>query len=214
MAATLREEGVAGLQVTVSIAAALDREPHDVYLLEVALPGEGGLGVKGFDEAPILGDLEPLLAAVGPSAPEWVVDVSRTHRSDEVGGGRAQISLLLVASGPAALPASPDLTGTVQEAFARIGARAAASTTPVDHSHDAALAEARAAVVRLYPEIDRADLGLTDEEHHASEGSWSMGLVLPGVARFRVRVGLVPAVPHSVHVRRMPVGEVVDSVGT
>jgi hypothetical protein len=234
MGATLREELVAELEVTVSVASELDREPHDVYLLEVALPtedgpgadgpGEGGPGpggphadgpgAAGFDEAPFLEDLEPLLAAAGPS-PQWAVDVSRTHRSDEGARGRARVLLVLAPqSDPGALPAQLDLTAAVHDAFARVAARSTPLTTPVALSHEAALAEARAAVARLLPGLDSRDLGLTDEEHHAVEGSWSLGLALPGVARFRVRVGLVAGVPHSVHVRRMPVGEVVDSVGT
>lgn len=218
MGATLREERVAELEVTVSVATDLDREPHDVYLLEVALRSEGesgedGRGAAGFDEAPILEDLEPLLSAAGPSA-QWAVDVSRTHRSDEGARGRARISLMLAPAADPAAPAEPDVAAAVQDAFARVAARSTPSTAAADLSHDAALAEARTAVARLFPGIDSRDLGLTDEEHHALEGSWSLGLGLPGVARFRVQVGLVAAVPHSVHVRRMPVGEVVDSVGT
>jgi hypothetical protein len=213
MGATLREERVAELEVTVSIAAARDREPHDVYLIEVALGTDDGRGAAGFDEAPFLEDLEPLLTAAGPS-PQWAVDVSRAHRSDEGARGRARISLVLAPAGDPAGPDEPDVTAAVRDAFARVAARSTPSTTPVELSHDAALAEARTAVARLFAGIDSRDLGLTDEEHHALEGSWSLGLALPGVARFRVHVGLVSAVPHSVHVRRMPVGEVVDSVGT
>jgi hypothetical protein len=212
MGATLREERVAELEVVVSVATDLDREPHDVYLLEVALETDGGPGAAGFDEAPFLEDLEPLLTAVGSSS-RWAVDVSRTHRSDEGGRGRARISLMLAPAAEPAASAEPDLTAAVQDAFARVAARSTPSTT-VDLSHDDALAEARTAVARHFPGIDSRDLGLTDEEHHAVEGSWSLGLGLPGVARFRAQVGLVTSVPHSVHVRRMPVGEVVDSVGT
>jgi hypothetical protein len=213
MGATLREERVAELDVTVSVATDLDREPHDVYLLEVALGTDGGRGAAGFAEAPFLEDLEPLLSAAG-SAAQWAVDVSRTHRSDEGARGRARISLVLAPGGDPAAAAEPDVTAAVQDAFARVAARSTPSAAPVDLSHDAALAEARTAVARLFPGVESRELELTDEEHHALEGSWSLGLALPGVARFRVRVGLVAAVPHSVHVRRMPVGEVVDSVGT
>ena len=212
MGASLREERVAELEVVVSIATDLDREPHDVYLLEVALGTDGEPGA-GFDEAPFLEDLEPLLGEAD-SSPQWAVDVSRTHRSDEGARGRARISLLLALAADPAAAAEPDVTAAVRDAFARVAARSTPATIPVDLSHDAALDEARTAVARLFPGIDSRDLELTDEEHHALEGSWSLGLALPGVARFRVQVGLVAAVPHSVHVRRMPVGEVVDSVGT
>lgn len=214
MGSSLREERVAELEVTVSVATALDREPHDVYLLEVALGTEGGRAGAEFDEAPFLEDLEPILTAAGPS-PTWSVDVARSHRSDEGTRGRARVSLVLAPTAdPAAEPIEGDLTASVQDAFVRVAARSTSPATPVDLSHDAALAEARTTVGRLFSGVDSRELGLTDEEHHALEGSWSLGLALPGVARFRVRVGLGAGVPHSVHVRRLPVGEVVDSVGT
>jgi hypothetical protein len=80
--------------------------------------------------------------------------------------------------------------------------------------HGQAVATGAAAVVHGYPDVDVHALSLTDEEHHAAEGRWSLGLALPGVARFQVHLGLVADAPASAHVRRMPVSEVVDSVGT
>lgn len=212
MVTTLRESRVASLTVTVWVAPTLGGEPHDVYLLEVPLPRGSGAGGQGFDEAPVLADLETVLDAAGPH-PEWAVEVSRTHRSDEGARGLAQVSVLIASLTDApTLGAEPDLTVAVQDAFTRILARSA--PPPADAlSHDAALAEAKAAVARLTPDLGSRQLALTDEEHHPAEGSWMLGLALPGVARFRVRVGLVGAAPRSVHVRRMPVAEVVDSVG-
>ncbi|QGN57472.1 hypothetical protein [Nostocoides sp. HKS02] len=215
MVTTLRLGRVGGLRVTVAVTRSLDQSPHDVYLidLDLALPDDGGPGGARFDEVPWLADLEPVLAA-SDALPEWVVDVTRSHRSDG-GGGRAQIAVLLArGSDPAAPWPEPDLTGPVRAAFTRMVAHAAPSAPVVALPHGAALAAARAAVAELFRDVDSGLLSLTDEEHHAAEGSWSLGWALPGVARFRVQVGLVRASPTSVHVRRMPVAEVVDSVGT
>lgn len=213
MVTTLRESRVASLTVTVSVAPTLGGDPHDVYLLEVALPRGSDAGEEGFDDAPVLEDLEPVLDAAGPR-PEWAVEVSRTHRSDGGGSGQAQVSVLLASpTSPDTLAAEPDLTAAVQDAFTRVLARLAPPAGEA-LSHDAALAEARAAVARLTTDLDSRQLALTVEEHHAVDGSWMLGLAWPGVARFRVRVGLVEAAPRSVHVRRLPVAEVVDSVGS
>lgn len=214
MVTTVRLGRVSRLRVTVAVTRSLDQQPHEVYLLDLTLPDDVGPGGARFDEVPWLQDLEPVLAASG-ALPEWVVDVTRTHRSDGGGGGRAQVAVLLArGSDPAAPWPEPDLGASVRAAFTRMAARAIPSGPVVALSHEAALMAARAAVAELFRDVDSGLLSLTDEEHHAAEGSWSLGLALPGVARFRVQVGLVTASPASVHVRRMPVAEVVDSVGT
>jgi hypothetical protein len=207
---------VSRLRVTVAVARSLDQLPHEVYLLDLTLPEDSGPGGARFDEVPWLEDLEPVLAA-GGALPEWVVDVTRTHRSDGDGGGggQARVAVLLArGSDPAAPWPEPDLAAPVRAAFTRMAARAGSQDPVAAVRHEAALAAATAAVAELFGDVDSGLLSLTDEEHHAAEGSWSLGLALPGVARFRVQVGLVPTSPASVQVRRMPVAEVVDSVGT
>jgi hypothetical protein len=83
----------------------------------------------------------------------------------------------------------------------------------VELRRDDAVKAAAAVVAHAFPEVDPRVLSLTDEEHHAAEGRWTVGLSVPGSMRFQVEVGLVPGVPGSAHVHRLPVGEVVDSVG-
>ncbi|HET7474522.1 MAG TPA: hypothetical protein VFJ97_00690 [Dermatophilaceae bacterium] len=206
----LREGRVAGLRVTVACARSLDEVPDDVYLLDVAPPDPTAGGGR-FDEVPYLEVLEPVLEAAG-DRPPWAVEVSRTHRSDHDGVGRARLSVLLgLGTAPASGGPSPDLTAVVRSAFERMAAAPAGAAAL---SRGEALAAATAAVADAFPAVDVRALSLTDEEHHAVEGRWSLSLAVPGVVRFQVHLGLVPAAPASVHLRRMPVGEVVDSVGT
>jgi hypothetical protein len=111
---------------------------------------------------------------------------------------------------PRARPVT-DLTRVVQRAFATLARTSRAAEGAL--SRGDAISGARAAVAHAFPGVDPEDLSLTDEEHHAAEGRWSVGLARPGVTRYQVQVGFVPDVPASAHVHRMPLGEVVDSVG-
>ena len=218
MLIALREGRVTGLRVTVACARLLDEEPYDVYLLDVATLEPPAKGGDPFDEAPYLQSLEPVLDAAGPEA-SWVVEVARSHRSDRDGLGQARVSLLLgMGRAPSEIGPDRDLTAAVRSAFTRM-ARPPASLPAAQPSarplvRGDALTAATGAVAHSFPGVDLGGLALTDEEHHADEGRWSLGLALPGVARFQVELGFVPGEPASAHLRRMPVGEVVDSVGT
>jgi hypothetical protein len=211
MLTALRQGRVAGLRITVSCARSLDEAPHDVYLLEFGPTSESAGRDGRFDEVPYLEYLEPVLDAAG-GPPSWVVDVVRTHRSDRDGVGQAYLSVLLgTGRSPDVTRPDPDLTPVVQAAFTRmIGAPTPPAGAP---ARDEAIAAAEAAVAHAFPGVDPKALSLTDEEHHAAELRWSVGLSVQGVARFQVQLGFVPGAPTSAHVHRMPVGEVVDSVG-
>lgn len=210
MIAALRNGRVDGLRVVVACARSLEDVPHDVYLLELADPTAAGDGAR-FDEVPYIECLEPVLESAGGGLP-WVVEVTRTHRADRGGLGWAQVSVLLAVGGPPAdgTPA-PDLTPLMTGAFSRMsgrpepGAEAPARADVLD--------AATAAVAHAFPDVDPRALSLTDEEHHADDGCWTVGLCVPGSARFRVQLGLAPGLPGSTHVHRMPLGEVVDSIG-
>jgi hypothetical protein len=143
----------------------------------------------------------------------WVVEVSRTHRADRDGLGRAQLSVLL-AVGPPPADGAParDLTPLVAEAFSRMLGRFAPDA-PVPDRADA-LSAATSAVTHAYADVVPGALALTDEEHHAADDCWTVGLAVPGETRFRVQLGLARGLPASTHVHRVPLGEVVDSVGS
>ena len=210
MISALRKGRVDGLRVVVACARSLDDVPHDVYLLDL-VPTTEAVARSRFDELPYLECLEPVLGAADDALP-WVVEVSRTHRGDRDGVGRAQLSVLLaVGQPPADGGPAPDLTPLMAEAFSRMVGRFAPAAPAPDRSD--ALRAARSAVAHAYPDVGTRMLSLTDEEHHADEGCWTVGLAVPGATRFRVQLGLAPGLPASTHVHRMPAGEVVDSVG-
>jgi hypothetical protein len=210
MISALRKGRVDGLRVVVACAASLDDVPHDVYLLDLA-PTTAAVADGRFDEVPYLECLEPVLASTG-GVPSWVVDVTRTHRADRDGVGEAQLSVLLATGAPPVDGTlAPTLTPLMGEAFSRMVGRFAPGATAPERAD--ALGAAAAAVGHAYPDVDPGALSLTDEEHHADGGGWTVGLAVPGVTRFRVQLGLVPGLPGSAHVHRMPLGEVVDSVG-
>ena len=211
MISALRQGRVDGLRVVVACARSLDDVPHDVYLLDLA-PATAAAAGGRFDEVPYLECLEPVLGPAG-GAPSWVVHVSRIHRADRDGLGQAEVSVLIVVDGPSAAGGpAPDLTPLMGQAFScMVGVFAPGSVLAPARAD--ALSAAAAAVGHAYPDVDTSRLSLTDEEHHADEGCWTVGLSVPGEARFRVQLGLVPGLPGSAHVHRMPPGEVVDSVG-
>lgn len=210
MISALRKGRVDRLRIVVACARSLDDVPHDVYLLDL-LPTTEAVADSRFDEVPYLECLEPVLGGTDGALP-WVVEVSRTHRADRAGLGRAQLSVLLAVGGPPADGApARDLTPLVAEAFSRMVGRFAPDAPAPDRAD--ALSAATSAVAHAYSDVDPEALSLTDEEHHAAEGCWTVGLAVPGATRFRVQLGLAPRLPASTHVHRMPLGEVVDSVG-
>ncbi|GAB3878587.1 hypothetical protein [Terrabacter terrigena] len=210
MISALRKGRVDGLRIVVACARSLDDVPHDVYLLDLVPTTEAVAGSR-FDEVPYLECLEPVLDSSDGALP-WVVEVARVHRADRDGLGEARLSVLLgVGSPPPDGAPAPDLTPVMAEAFSRMVGRFAPDS-PVPDRADA-LSAATSAVAHAYLDVDPRALSLTDEEHHADDGCWTVGLAVPGAARFRVQLGLAPGLPASTHVHRVPQGEVVDSVG-
>ena len=211
MLTKLRQGRVASLRVTVACARSLDEVPHDVYLLDLTPGGDAPAEGGRFDEVSCLECLEPVLDAAG-GPPSWVVDVARSHRSDRDGLGEAHLSILVAMDENAPMAhAVRDLTRVVQAAFATLARTSRVAERAL--SRGDAIEGARAAVAHAFPGVDPKDLSLTDEEHHAAEGRWSVGLARAGATRYQVQLGFVPEVPASAHVHRMPLGEVVDSVG-
>ena len=78
---------------------------------------------------------------------------------------------------------------------------------------DEAIADARRRVAVSYPDADAERLIVTDEECVPSAGTWSIGLSLDSAVRFEVLLGFVDDIPDSTHIRHLPFGEIVDSVG-
>ena len=76
-----------------------------------------------------------------------------------------------------------------------------------------AITEAQLSVERAFSDVHADRLAVTDEEHIAGQGMWSVGLALPNEARFRVLLGFVDGIPGTTHIRCMPTGDIVGSMG-
>jgi hypothetical protein len=203
---------VAGLRVMVSVGHVLDLPPRDAFLLDVrpapTLDGH-------FDEAPYLEALEPIMHAGGTAPEQHSVQLSWKRYS--WAGDAADVDIVLALAGQ-----SPShrldraTTDEIYAAFRKILAHAAAPASPdrMELARDDALSTARRRVAYVYPGVRAEDLAVTDEEHHAASGSWSLGLATPDLVRFQVTLGAVDGVPTTTHVRRTSPREVVDSVGS
>lgn len=208
MAASLRPHHVDQVRVSLSYGAVLDGPAHDVFLLQLRPRRVEDV----FDEVPYLELLEPVLHQHGAAPDPCVLQVTRTHRSWTGSPGEAEIALTL--STGRARP-----VGNGQAAVARDAMRSLlqwggdGQAGPLRRRD--ALSAARELVRRAYPEARHDTLLVTDEEHLASAGMWSIGLAVPGApARFGAVLGFVDGHPRTAHLRRMPGSEVVDSVGT
>lgn len=206
MSSTLDLGQVGALRVSVTFGAVLEEPAHDVFLLDAGpLPSTGQ-----FDEGPYLDLLAPLLPPRPSKRERWVVSVNRTHRSGTPGPGVAEIAIAVASRRTPG--AGPETVESVRSAFRQILARAGApGAATLDHPE--ALSEARRQVQRAFPEAPADRLAVTDEEHHAAQGMWSVGLALAMQARFEVLVGFVDGDPGTVRIRRTG-SEIVDSVGT
>lgn len=195
------------LRIRLAYSSTRDGPTHDVFLLDAHLPPTAG----PFDESVYLAALEPVLHAHGAQPEPCVVRLTRTHRSWTGTHGEAEITIGLSTGGGRAV--DPGSRQAVLSAFQDILRRVdAVNGHPPDHGE--AVAEARQRVQEAFPEVAAGSLLVTDEEHRASAGMWSVGLALPGLARFTVLLGCVGGIPGTAHITRMPTNEVVDSVGT
>jgi hypothetical protein len=207
MPSLLRLHQVDAVLVKVRVSTALGGPVRDVFLLDVRPEAADGR----FDEAPYLEVLERSLLANGVPTDVCAVEVRRRHQGRAASPGEADIVLDLAAGRPGA--ADRAVRAAVRDGFRSILNEAGGAPDRV-LIRDDAVAQARARVAQSYPEVPAGQLALSDEEHRAGAGMWSLGLVLPGSARFDVLLGFVDGRPQSAHVRRSRGSEVVDSVGT
>lgn len=194
------------LRVRVGYGPALGEPPRDVFLLEVPLTAS-----HTFDEKPCLEALEPILYPA-PAAPlPYSVHLDRHHTSLGSTAGEVGIRMDL-GTGSGSLPATA--VEAVALGFRRILDHAGAHDRPQLH-HDDAIDRARTHVQRAYPELDPADLSVSDEEHRPAQGSWSIGLRRhTDLDRYVVVVGFLDGHAGSAHVHHHRRSEVLDSVGS
>lgn len=207
MTGHLRVDRVDQLHVRLTYSHLVEGPPHDVFLLDVE-----AVASTRFDETAYLDILEPVLHTHGEAADACSVRVSRTHRSWSASAGEAEIAIAL-ATGRADTT-DHGSTEAVRSAFRQL-LSLAEDENPASFTYQEAITEARLRVERAYADVHADRLSVTDEEHHASQGLWSVGLVhLPTRARFRVVLGFVDGDLRTAHIRRVADGEVVASVGT
>jgi hypothetical protein len=175
-----------------------------VFLCGVHLLGAS----ESFDEGPYLEALAPL--ALGATPCQAVVHVNRTHHVGLAPADEAEIVLVLVGGEDHTLgrAAVDDVRSALRGILG-----AAGNPHPAALDREEAIAEARRRVAASYPEADAERLLVTDEECVPSAGTWSFGLSLDSTVRFEVLLGFVDGIPDSTHIRHLPYGEIVDSVG-
>jgi hypothetical protein len=190
--------------IRLAYVSALGAPAHDVFLCGVHLRGPS----DSFDERPYLEALAPL--ALDAATLQAVVHVSRTHHVGLAPADEAEIALILVGGSEHTLG-----PGTVDDVRSALHGILAPSGNPpaVALGREQAIAEARRRVAATYPETDAGRLVVTDEECVPSAGTWSIGLSLDSTVRFEVLLGFVDGIPDSTHIRHLPFGEIVDSVG-
>lgn len=196
------------LHVRLTYGRSFEGPVHDVFVLDT----RPGSATGSFDERPYLELLEPVLQAPGGDRAPAVVHLNRTHRSGVEGPDEAEIVVALATG--RSTPVERAVVDTVGSAFRTMLDRAGAEPPAELLDHDHALLEARLRLARGYAGVDPDLLSVSDEEHGPAPGTWSVGLVLAGRARFGVRIGFVDGDARTTHIRRLRGSEVVDSLGT
>jgi hypothetical protein len=196
------------IRIRVAYGRDLDGPSHDVFLLDVPLAA----AEEAFDEMPYLEALEPILYAGAEIPADYSVHLTRHHTSFGTTAGQAEIRMnLTTRSGSATLRATA--LEAVTLAFRRVLDHTGRPERP-ELRHDDAIARARFQAQEAYPEMSSGGLSVSDEEHRATHGSWSVGLRTGDLDRYVVVVGFLDGYTGSAHVRHQPRSEVLDSVGS
>ncbi|HEU4811148.1 MAG TPA: hypothetical protein VFT00_03310 [Nocardioides sp.] len=200
--------GVDQLRVRVAYGPAPDSPARDVFLLDVPLEV-----ADTFDEEPYLRALEPVLYAAAEAPLPYSVHLHRHHTSLGSPAGTVEIRMdLTTGNGSGRL--STAAVDAVATGFRRVLDHAGAPRR-LELRHDDAIDRARAQVQEAYPEMEPAELTVSDEEHRPAQGSWSIGLRrLTDLDRYVVVVGFLDGHPGSAHVHHHRRSEVIDSVGS
>ena len=211
MASTTSEEAALTLgrvdqvRVQVGFSNLLDGPPDDVFLLDLARRDTA----EPFDEAPYLAALDPLVTAASGHHPPYSLHLHRHRTSWGVSVGDVEIRLVVM-TGHRAGPLPAAVVDAVSAALAGILDQAGRlEAEPVAHGE--AVERARGAVEAVYH--GAGELAISDEEHQAARGLWSIGLRSPELDRYVAEVGFLQGYAGSTHVRHLH-SEVLDSVGS
>ncbi len=199
--------------VHVAVAFGGEGGPDEVFVLDLhlAAPAESA------DDATYLTALSPVVALTDPGQ-ECIVRIGREHRLGDRRTSAVAVSLSLPrpithADETDAAQHSHEqeaLESAVAAAFRAVMTETADAPTHV-LGHDEAMATARRRLGDIFPDALGRALSVSAEQHVGSE--WEVRLVAPSGPGFEVRIGFVDGHPGTTHVRLLPTGEVVDSVG-
>lgn len=195
------------VRVRVGYSRTPDGPAYEVFLLD--LPGAGTDGT--FDEVPYLEALEPILYALADPPLDYSVHVDRS-RTSRAAAGDVEIRVSLTTGSTSIAFGATALDG-VKNAFRTVLEVAGPPESPVLR-HDEAIARAMVRVEEAFPDVHSDVLSVSEEEHRAAQGSWSVGLRTRELDRYLVVVGFLDGYAGSAHVRHEPRGEVLDAVGS
>jgi hypothetical protein len=200
------------VQVQVGYRALPDGPADQHFLLDVTIPEADADPAPGvLDETRILTALDPVLYAASEAPRHYSVHSHRWHTSWGPSPGTLEIGIL-VTTGPGATAASDRWQHGVVVAFRDLlGLLGPPASSGI--SRDAAVLRARRSAATAYA-VDPEALSLSAEEHHRTDGSWTIGLRTTSGHEYDVVVGLVDGYPGSVRVRHSTRSEVSDSVGS
>ena len=196
------------VRVRVGYGRTPDGPAYEVFLLDLPEAGTGGT----FDEMPYLEALEPILYALADAPLDYSVHVDRSRTSWSSAAGDVEIRVSLT-TGSTSTTLGATALDAVTNAF-RTVLDLAGPSEPLLLGHDEAIARARARVEEAFPEVHSDVLSVSEEEHRAAQGSWSVGLRTRDLDRYLVVVGFLDGYAGSAHVRHEPRSEVLDAVGS
>ena len=200
------------LRVQVGYRARPDGPAYQHFLLDVPVPEPVSPDDEDSLEAPrVLTALEPALY-VGSDAPRhYSLHQHRWHTSWGASPGALEIGLLVTA-GTRTAALSTAAHDAVVRAFRNL-LELVGRPEPSRIPRDAAILRARRSAATAYA-VDPDALWLSEEEHHASQNCWTVGLRTAAGDEYDVVIGVVDGYAGSVRVRQDAGIEVYDSVGS
>jgi len=196
------------VRVRVGYGRTPDGPAYEVFLLDLPEAGTGGT----FDEMPYLEALEPILYALADRPLDYSVHVDRSRTSRGSAAGDVEIRVSLT-TGSTSIALGATALDAVANAF-RTVLKLAGPPKPLVLGRDEAIARAMARVEEAFPEVHSDVLSVSDEEHRAAQGSWSVGVRTRDLDRYLVVVGFLDGYAGSAHVRHEPRSEVLDAIGS
>lgn len=203
--------GVRRLRVQIGYQLTPDESAYQRYLLDLPVLPVQDDNDHAFEEARVLGTLEPLLYSGAEAPSPYSLHQHRWQTSWGTSRNELEIDLL-VTTGTATSDVLMAADKAVTRAFQELMELTRQSESEPS-SRDDALLRARDSVATAFT-VEPDSLWTGTEEHHPHEGSWSVGLRTTDGEQYDVRVGFVAGYAGAVRVRHLRPVEVSDSLGS